>query len=140
MRAASLRDGLGVRTENSFIRRYGPRLLAAGIIAATLLIGIVTVWMLNGDGRTTIQEDPVKAREPAVVKHRKTTPSTFTQAIAKSGSTANEPLWDDSLDEQFSQIDLQMQWTRNQLSKTDAFGQVQYRMEQFRQAIQAETL
>jgi hypothetical protein len=111
------------------------RLLAAGLLAASLLVGAVTVWMLYG----ARQENPAAEPEQMAATNRQDAPST--QARAKNASTADEPQWDDSLDEQFAHVGWQMACVRqNQLFRTDAFGMVQYRMEQFRQTIQTDSL
>jgi hypothetical protein len=127
-----LEEGPGVRTVHSHSRR---RLLAAGL-AASLLAGLVTVWMLYGPNR---QENPAPTTETMAATDRPVASSVHENA--KSEATADEPQWDDKLDEQFAQVGWQMTCVRqNQTFRTDAFGLVQYRVEQFSKAIQADSL
>jgi len=124
------------RSTPSHARPRRQRLLATGLLAASLLIGVATVWMLRSANR---QDNPMPTTEPQASTHRHVAPST--QTHAKSESAADEPQWDDSLDEQFEQVSWQMTCVRqNQFFRTDAFGIVQYQVEQFRQAIQTDSL
>ena len=111
------------------------RLLATGLLAASLLIGIAMVWMFHSANR---QVNPAPTTEQTASTHRKVAPSPKTRA--KNALTAGEPQWDDSLDEQLALVDWQMLCVReNETLRTDAFGQAQYRMEQFRQTIEADS-
>jgi len=116
-------------------RRRWQRLLATGLLAASLLIGVATVWVLRSADR---QENPTAEPRQIASTNPKVDPST--QAHTKA-VPADEPQWDDSFDEQFAQVGWQMTCVRqNQFFRTDAFGIVQYRVEQFRQAIQTDSL
>ena len=111
-------------------------IVATGLLAVSLLVGVVTVWMLRGaDRQETSAPTPIQtaaANRPAIRSPH---------ARAKAASTDAGTQWDDSLDEQFAQIDWQMLCLReNQTCRTDAFGLVQYRMEQFRESIQTDSL
>jgi hypothetical protein len=129
-------EGPGVRAAPSHNRLRWPRLLAAGVLAASLLVPVATIWMLTAANR---QNKPSETPQQMVADNHKTAPSQ--KARAKSVSTTDEPKWDDSLDEQFKQVGWQMLCVRrNQTFRTDAFGQAQYRLEQFRAAIEAESL
>ena len=111
-------------------------LLAAGVLAASLLVAVATICMLSVANR---QNKPVETPQQMIANNHKAAPSQ--KARAKSVSTTDEPKWDDSLDDQFEQVDWQMLCVReNQTFRTDAFGQAQYRLEQLRDAIQAESL
>ncbi len=131
-----LGEGPGVRAAPLPRRKRWPRLLAAGVLAASLLVAVATIWMLSGANR---QDNPADTPKQMVANNHKAAPSP--KARAKSVSTTDEPKWDDSLDEQFEQVNWQMLCVReNQSFRTDAFGQAQYRLEQLREAIQAESL
>jgi hypothetical protein len=131
-----LGEGPGVRAALSYARPRWPRLLAAGLLAASLLIGVVTVWMLHAANR---QENPTAAPEQMASANQKTAPST--QAHTQKVSSTDEPQWDDSLDEQFARVGWQMLCVQqNQYFRTDAFGIVQYQLEQLSKAIQADSL
>ena len=63
------------------------------------------------------------------------------QIPTKTTAAADEPKWDDSLDEQFTRVGWQMLCIQqNQSFRTDAFGIVEYQLQQFSQAIQADKL
>ena len=112
-----------------------PRLLAAGLLAASLLIGVAMVWMQHVANQ---KKNGATAVEQIAVTHPKVAPSP--NANTKKAPTADAPQWDDSLDEQFAQVGWQMLCVReNETFRTDAFGQAQYRMEQFRQTIEADS-
>jgi hypothetical protein len=132
----SLRDGPGVKAEKSRIGRHWLGLSTAGLLAASLLIALVAFWILHGADR---QGNPEQIAQPKTTPRHQTMPSL--QALAKSEQPADAPQWEDSLDDQFTQVGWQMLLARqNELFRTDAFGQVQYQMEQFRQTIQTDSL
>jgi hypothetical protein len=111
-------------------------LSAAALLAAAVLVGVATVWTLFGaSGQDSVITGP---KETASTDH-KVTPSTRAHCNVKSAT--DEPQWDDSLDEQIEQVQWQMLCVReNQTFRTDAFGRAQYRLEQFRETIQADSL
>ena len=112
--------------------------LAAGLLAASLLIGVVAVWMLHGASR---QADPTPTTNEMASTNPIKNVAPATQANSPTVAKADEPQWDDSLDERLSQIGWQVTCAQqNQLFRTDTFGVVQYRVEQLRQAIQADSL
>jgi hypothetical protein len=126
-----LREGQRVRAVRLPTQRRW-LLPMAGALAASLLICIATAWML----RDTIRHNAAAPApsQTASVGHHAVTPS-------KAAASTDSPQWDDSLDEQFSQLDQQMTSVReNQLSSTDDFAVMQYRIDQFRQEVQADTL
>jgi hypothetical protein len=128
--------GPGVRAAPSRIRRYRWRLLAAGLLAASLLIAAATIWMLSSANR---QNNPAGEPKQMAKTNQQGVPSP--RVNAKGGSTADVLKWDDSLDEQFEQLGWQMLCIQeNQAFRTDAFGQAQYRLEQLRETIQADSL
>jgi hypothetical protein len=117
-------------------RRRWQRLLAAGLLAASLLVAAATIWTVSGPER---QEKRAGAPTQTVktTNHGAPTP----KRRAESTSTANVPQWDDSLDEQFEQLSWQMLCVQeNQAFRTDAFGRAQYRLEQLRETVQADSL
>ena len=129
-------EGPGVRAAFSRRRRHWPRLLAAGLLAASLLIAVAAIWTTSAASR---RDNPDGTRQQTVSNNRRAAP--LQKSRAKSVSTADAPQWDDSLDEQFEQVGWQMLCVQeNQAFRTDAFGQAQYRLEQFREAVQADSL
>ena len=121
------------------IRPTRPRrrhLVASGLIAASLLIAAATFWTLRDANR---QGSPTHTTNQAASNHRPAVPAI--QSHAKGKLAADAPQWDDSLDEPFAQIDWQMLCFReNESFRTDAFGLAQYRISQFRQAIETDSL
>ncbi len=134
-----LGEGPRARAAPSRRRRYRPRLLVAGLLAASLLIAVAAIWMRSAVDR---QDNPVAPpKQIASTKHHKHQVAPSQTSRAKSVSTADEPQWDDSLDEQLEQVGWQMLCVQeNQAFRTDVFGQAQYRLEQFRETIQADSL
>ncbi|MFZ1936189.1 MAG: hypothetical protein WCB27_14965 [Thermoguttaceae bacterium] len=126
----------GVRAAPSRIRSRRRRLLAAGLLAASLLVAAATIWTLRTANR---QDNPADVPKQMAKTNQQGVP--LPRVNAKGGSTADEPKWDDSLDEQFEQLGWQMLCIQeNQAFRTDAFGQAQYRLEQLRETIQADSL
>jgi hypothetical protein len=118
-------EGPGVR---AVCPRRQPRrwlLPAIGALAASLLIAASTAWMLHNS-------IPQQALAPA--------PSQTAKAIPIPAATSG-PQWDDSLDEQVAQLGKQVTSAReNQHSTADDFALMQYRIEQFRQEVQTDSL
>jgi hypothetical protein len=134
-----LGEGPGMRPAPSSTRPLWPRLLATGLLAASLLIAVVTVCVRHGLMPQENQENHDRLAKQADSTQRQIAPSN--PLLAKSPSMADAPQWDDSLDEQFAQVSRQIVYAgQNQYYRTDAFGLMQYRMEQFRQAIQTDSL
>ena len=122
-------EGQGVRARRWFLP-------AAGLLAASLLIGVMTAWMLRDANR---QEGSTPVPEQIASTSRQATSLAHEQP--QTALAVNGPQWDDSFDEQLAQVGQQMAYAGNdQFSGTDAFGLVQYRMEQFRQEVQADSL
>jgi hypothetical protein len=120
-------------------RRAGARrrhLLMVGLLAASLLVAVATAWMLSGE---TPQDNPTDGPKQMATADPKAAPSQ--KGRVKSVSTADALRWDDSLDEQFEQVGWQMLCVQeNQAFRTDAFEHAQYRLEQLRETIQADSL
>jgi hypothetical protein len=111
-------------------------LLAAALLAASLLIAVAVVWTLNGSRHRA--NPGIMPQQIVANKHRAKPSQT---ARGKSTTSTNEPQWDDSLDGEFQKISWQMLCAEeNQTFRTDAFGRTQYRLEQLRQSIQADSL
>jgi len=108
----------------------------AAVLAASLLIGVVTTWMLRATNRP---QGPGPAPEQTVATSNHVaapTPEQPTAAPAVNGSQ-----WDDSLDEQLAQAGRQVAYAQqDQFPGADAFGLVQYRIEQVRAEVQADKL
>ena len=129
-------EGPGVRAASAYARHRRQRLLATGLLAASLLIAVAVISMLHGPNRA-VTPSPTPQRIAST--NRSVVPSTHIPT--KTASTNAGPQWDDSLDEQFAQVSWQMLCVReNQTYRTDAFGLAQYRMEQFRQSVEADSL
>lgn len=112
------------------------RLLAGAALAASLLVVATVIWAIGGGNRQT---DPGQSPQQMAAKSHRNPPSQKT--IAKSVPPADVPQWDDSFDEQFAQLSWQMLCVQeSQVFRTDAFGQAQYRLEQLRETIQADSL
>jgi hypothetical protein len=110
--------------------------LAAGLLAASLLVAAVMMWMHLA---TCLQDNPSGNEPPQVAAvPRPTTPSV---RVPAKGDGKDEPKWDDALDEQIAQISWQMLCAQhNEPYRTDGFGLMQYRMEQMRQAMEEDPL
>jgi hypothetical protein len=129
-------EGPGVGAAPSRRRRCWQRLLAAGLLAASLLVAATTIWLLSGGN---CRDNPTAAPGQMASTKQQAAPSQ--KARAKSVSVTDAPQWDDSLDEQFEQVNWQMLCVRgNEAFRTDAFGQAQYRLERLRETIQADSL
>lgn len=95
-----------------------------GLLAASLLVAVAMAWMLRDGG---LQE----AAAPAPVQTASNT------ARSQSGSVE----WDDSFDEQVAQLGQQVIAVReNQHFRVDDFALMEYRIEQFRQEVQMDSL
>jgi hypothetical protein len=107
----------------------------AGLLAASLLVGIAITWM----SRTTNPSENVRpAPEQTASTNRPVTAPAYEQP--QPTTTAKGPQWDDSFDEQLAQLGQQMAYAREgQSCQSDDIALVQYRMEQFRQEIQADS-
>jgi hypothetical protein len=117
-------------------RRWQWRLPAAALLAASVLVAIAAAWMLHN---TLWQGTAAVAPEKTVAANHEIAPSK--QARAQTPPATDEPQWDDSLDEQFAQVGWQMLCIRqNQFFRTDAFGIVQYQLDQLSRAIQTDSL
>ena len=128
--------GALVKATPSRARRRWQHLLAAGLLAASLLAAATAIWMLSGGNR---QGNPTDAPKQMASTKQQAAPSQ--KARAKAASTTESPQWDDSLDEQIEQVNWQMLCVRgNEAFRTDAFGQAQYRLERLRETIQADSL
>jgi hypothetical protein len=132
----ALEEGPGVRVVAPRTRLRWSRLLAAGALAAALLLAVAAIWTL---GSSRPQDNSDKVPKPMVANNHQGARSPG--AIAKGGATADLPRWDDSFDEQYEQLSWQMLCAQeNQVFRTDAFGRAQYRLEQLRETIQADSL
>lgn len=111
------------------------RLYTFVLVAASLLAAIAAVSMMRERLSTS---DSIRTPDHGIAVESKGTPSQPTRAVAKA--SAEESQWNDnSLDEQFAQVDWTMACIRqNQLFRTDAFGVVEYQLERLGQAIQAD--
>jgi hypothetical protein len=118
------------------MRRRWQRLLAAGLLAASLLVAIATIWMLsntNDRDKPTVTPTQMAGTKDPVAPSQKAQP--------KSVAAADTPQWDDAFDEKVEQVRWQMFCVQeNQTFRTDAFGQAQYRLEQLSETIQADSL
>jgi len=109
---------------------------AAAVLAASLLIGVVTTWMLRAANQP---QNPCPAPEQMVSTSNHVATPTSEQPAAVP--TVNGSQWDDSLDEQLAQAGQQMAYAQqDQFPGADAFGLVQYQIEQVRAEIQADKL
>jgi hypothetical protein len=123
-------------TKAARMRRRWQRLLTAGLLAASLLVATATIWMLSGGnhpGNSAGAPKQMAGTNPKVAPLQK--------GSTKSVAAADAPQWDDSLDEQFEQVGWRMLCVQeNQAFRTDAFEHAQYRLEQLRETIQADSL
>jgi hypothetical protein len=108
---------------------------AASLLALTLLIAIVTTWKMQDPHRQT---DPDGSRPRTASTDHKTAP--LKQPNGQTLAKADEPQWDDKLDEQFAQVSWQMACIQqNQTLRTDAFGIIEYKLGQLSKAIQSDS-
>jgi hypothetical protein len=129
-------EGPGVRAASLRRRRRWQRLLAAGVLAASLLVAMATIWMLSN---TNDRDKP--AITPTQMAGTKDPVAPSQKAQPKTVAAADTPQWDDSFDEKLEQVRWQMLCVQeNQTFRTDAFGQAQYRLEQLSETIQADSL
>jgi hypothetical protein len=125
-----------VRAARPNTRSHRLLLPRAALLAASILVVVAAAWIV---GNALRQGATVAVPEKAVAVNNRAVPSQ--RVHAKTPAAADEPQWDDSLDEQLAQVGWQMLCIRqNQLFRTDAFGIVEYRLDQLSQAIQADTL
>jgi hypothetical protein len=109
---------------------------AAAVLAASLLTGVVTTWMLRA---TNQPQGPGPAPEHTVSTSNHVAAPTPEQSIV--APTVNGSQWDDSLDEQLAQAGRQVAYAQqDQFPGADAFGLVQYRIEQISVEVQADKL
>jgi hypothetical protein len=100
-----------------------------GLLAASLLVGIATTWTLRTTNRSE-NSHTVPVQTASAQAHKRPQPA----------ATSNGPEWNDSFDEQIAQLGQQLAYARDgQSGQPDAFGLVQYRIDQFRQEMQADT-
>lgn len=137
-----LGEGPGVKAAEASINRpMLPRkranrwlLSAAGLLAASLLFAIATGWIVRSGQQQSLKSELQQ------------TASTQSLATPSSGqpknlTAADVPPWDDSLDEQFTQIDQQvLDARRDQFADAGLLTSIQYRIELMRQDIQADSL
>jgi hypothetical protein len=128
--------GPGMRDVLLSTRPHWRRLLATGLLAASLVIGIGILWMLYGANR---QQNLAPGPEQPSMANRQTVPAP--RVNNKQPATDAEPQWDDALDNQFEQVGWQMLCVQeNQTLRTGEVEVLQYQMEKFRETIQADTL
>jgi hypothetical protein len=131
----SLREGPEVRGTPSHAWRHW-RLPAAALLAASLLVAVATAWMLYNVNQ---QADSKAPPEKIASTNGDVVP--LKQSRTHAPAKADEPQWDDALDERFAQVGWQMLCVQhNQYFRTDAFGIVEYQLQQFSQAIKADKL
>jgi hypothetical protein len=107
---------------------------AASLLAVSLLIAVATAGMLRYSHRQAGSE---ASTEKTASTDHKTIPSR--QSRGQRLAKADDPQWDDSLDEQFAQVSWKMACIQqNQLFRTDAFGVVDYKLGQLTKAIQGD--
>ena len=117
-------------------RRRRWLLPVAAVLAASLLIGVVTTWMLRAANQP---QSPGPAPEEIVSTSNHVAAPTREQPAAVPAGNGSQ--WDDSLDEQLAQAGQQVAYAQqDQFSGADAFGLVQYRIEQVRAEVQADKL
>jgi hypothetical protein len=129
-------EGQGVRAVRSRVRSHRRLLSAAALLAASLLIGVLTIWTPR---ETDQSKNPSPAQQQTAAI--KAGDATLVQQNHPTAPTANEPQWDDSLDEQVARLGQRVASAKqNQFAGTDDFASMQYRIEQFRQEVQADPL
>ena len=108
----------------------------AAVLAASLLIGVATTWMLRA---TNQPQSPGPAPEQTVSTSNHV--ASPTREPPTTVPAVNGSQWDDSLDEQLAQIGRQVAYAQqDQFPGADAFGLMQYRIEQVRAEVQADKL
>jgi hypothetical protein len=131
-----LGEGTGVRAARSRTFVHRRSLPKIALLAASILVVVAATWIV---GNALRQTGSGAAPEKAVAVKGSDVPSHRTRV--QTPVAADEPQWDDSLDEQFAQVGWQMLCIRqNRLFRTDAFGMVEYHVEQLSEAIQADKL
>ena len=108
----------------------------AAVLAASLLVGVVATWMLRAANQP---QSPGPAPEEMVATSNHVASPTREQPTA--APAVNGLQWDDSLDEQLAQAGRQVAYAQqDQFPGADAFGLMQYRIEQVRAEVQADKL
>jgi hypothetical protein len=116
----------GMRAEPRLVRPHLWCVTGAAALAASLLIGLATVWMLNGANR-----------QSHIGADAQQTASNQPQSNTPAASTA----WDDPLDQQIAELSQQLDNAKaGQLTMTDEFSEIQDRMKQFNQEVTADSL
>ena len=107
------------------------------MLAASLLVGVVAVWMLRA---TNQPQSPSPAPEQTAATSNHGASPTREQPAAAPAVEGSE--WDDSLDEQLAQAGQQVAYAQQDqfFPGADAFGLVQYQIEQVRAEVQADKL
>jgi hypothetical protein len=114
------------------------RLLASGLLAASLLVAVAAAWTLYRHSFNGLPSVPSTTEQQASNTHQL---APRAKAPSKGPSTVEVPQWDDSLDEQFQQVNWQMLCVQNNRAlKNDAVELFQYQMEQFRESVQTDSL
>jgi len=109
---------------------------AAAVLAASLLVGVVAVWMLRA---TNQPQGAGPAPEQMVATSNHVAAPMREQPAAAPAVEGSE--WDDSLDEQLAQAGRQVAYAQqDQFPGADTFGLVQYQIEQVRAEEQADKL
>lgn len=107
---------------------------AASLLAVSLLIAVATAWMLRTPSQ---QANPGAEPQNASTDH-KTAP--LRQPNARTPAKADEPQWDDKLDEPLAQVSWQLACIQqNRTLQTDAFGIIEYKLGQLSKAIQSDS-
>ena len=115
----------------TLIRRHRWFWTAAAAMAVSLLIGLVTTWMLHDTNGET---------GPAAMPGQTASTDHPNAGSTLGRAEVNGLQWDDSLDEQFAQVSQQMAYARNdRLPGADPFGSVWRAMERARLEIQSDT-
>jgi hypothetical protein len=108
---------------------------AASLLALILFIAIVTTWRMQYPQRQT---DPDGTQPTMASTDHKAAPTK--QPRGQTLAKADEPQWDDSLDEPLAQVSWQMACIQqNQTLRTDAFGIIEYKLGQLSKAIQSDS-
>jgi hypothetical protein len=100
-------------------------LSSAALMAASLLIGILTTWNF-WEADPSERVSPVATQTAAI----KTSEPTLISQEHLTASASDDPQWDDSLDEQIAQVGWQMLYARQDVYATTGVGSVQYGIEQ----------
>jgi hypothetical protein len=108
----------------------------AALLAASLLMGIVTAWMFNSPQRLA---EPSGSPEQTVSVDIES--SMLPEQPREDALAADQPQWDDAFDEQIAQIDQQMVYAQqDSYSLADASGLIQYQLEQMQQDFERNEL